>query len=240
MAGRVLALSPDLRRRARLGLVDPLASPPEGHARCLEVGPGRGVDLYCLRELGWDPYGLEVDPVAAATARATSGCEVRVGQLTSTDYPDGWFDLVYMSHVFEHLPNPVPSLRRCLELLKPGGRLVLLYPNPDALTARLYGGASLVWDPPRHLVLPSVNAIRGTLARLGFTGARCRTLTWYAAVNAEAARRRRRGEIWDPLDLQPPRLPDRLFALVEMLLVALGWSAGEEVLVHAHRPGTTG
>ena len=237
-AGRLLALSPGLRRRARLGLVDPLGRPPEGDGRCLEVGPGQGIDLYCLRELGFDPHGLEVDPLAAERARLTSGCEVRVGTLTSTDYSNGSFDLVYMSHVFEHLPDPVPSLRRCLELLRPGGRLVLLYPNPDALTARRYGASSLVWDPPRHLVLPPLAAVRDLLARLGFAGSEVRTLAWYAAVNAEAARRRRRGETWDPLNLQPPRLPDRAFAVAESLLVALGLPVGEEILVHARKPET--
>jgi hypothetical protein len=43
--------------------------------------------LLCLRLLGWDARGLEVDPVAAERARLTSGCEVRLGTLASTDYP---------------------------------------------------------------------------------------------------------------------------------------------------------
>lgn len=237
-AGSLLAVSPDMRRRARLGLVDALVLPRGGHGRCLEVGPGQGIEMYCLRELGWEPYGLEIDTVAAERARLTSGCEVRVGHLTSTDYTDGFFDLVYMGHVFEHLPDPVAALRRCLELLKPGGRLVLLYPNPGALTARWYGESSLVWDPPRHLVLPPLTAVRELLARLGFAGARGGTLAWSAAVNAGAARRRRRRDTWDPLKLQPPRLLERAFAVAESLLVALGWPVGEEILVDARKPET--
>jgi SAM-dependent methyltransferase len=233
-AGRLLALSPDLRRRARLGLADPLASPPRG--RCLEVGPGPGVDLYCLRELGWEACGLEADPIAAERARLASGCEVRVGTLASTDYPAEHFDLTYMRHVFEHLPDPVRSLRRCLELLRPGGRLVLLYPNPRALTARYYRSQSPVWDPPRHLVLPPVRAILQIVARSGFVDARAGTLSAQASVNAGAARRRRRGLTWDPATPGSPSLVDRAFALAESFLVGLGRPVGEEVLLHARKP----
>jgi SAM-dependent methyltransferase len=236
LLGGLLARQPGLRRRARLGLVDGLAPPPDGQGRCLEVGPGQGLDLLCLRLLGWDAHGLEVDPVAAEHARKTSGCDVRAGTLDSTDYPAEHFDLVYMRHVFEHLPDPAGSLRRCLELLQPGGRLVLLYPNPRALTARCHGSLSPVWDPPRHLVLPPIPAILLLVARSGFVDVHARTLAAQAAVNAEAARRRRRGRAWDCSMPGRPGLPDRAFALAESLLIGLGRAVGEEVLLHARKP----
>lgn len=234
--GGLLARHPWLRRRARFGLVDGLALDSEGRGRCLEVGPGQGIDLLRLRLLGWDARGLEVDPVAADRARRTSGCEVRVGTLASTDYPAGHFDLVYMRHVFEHLPDPAGSLGRCRELLRPGGRVVLLYPNPHALTARIYGSLSPVWDPPRHLVLPPVPAILPLLARSGLVDAHAETLAAQAALHAGAARRRRRGLAWDCSMPGRPGLPDRALALVETLLVGLGRPVGEEVLVHARKP----
>jgi SAM-dependent methyltransferase len=236
VVGWLLARHPGLRRRARLGLVDGLELPDGGRGRCLEVGPGQGIDLFCLRTLGWDAHGLEVDPLAAEQARATSGCEVRVGTLAATDYPPGSFDLVYMSHVFEHLPDPAPSLRRCLDLLSPGGRLVLVYPNPTALSATRYGPTSVVWDPPRHLVLPPLGAILSLLERSGFVGAAGATLARHAPVNAGAARQRLRGERWDPLRLEPPGLGGRAFGLAEALLVALGRPLGEETVVRARRP----
>jgi SAM-dependent methyltransferase len=141
-----------------------------------------------------------------------------------------------MRHVFEHLPDPARSLRRCLELLKPGGRLVLLYPNPRALTARCYGSLSPVWDPPRHLVLPSIRALLPIVARHGFVEASARTLAAQAAANAEATRRRRRGRHWDPSSPGRPGPLDRAFALAESFLVGFGWPVGEEVLLHARKP----
>jgi len=126
-AGWLMARLPSLRRRARFGLPDPLGT-TGAEGRCLEVGPGRGFDLLQLERIGWRAHGLEMDPEAAANARRVSGCEIRVGTLLTTDYPPASFQLVYMSHVLEHLPQLERSLRRCFELLAPGGRLFAAYP----------------------------------------------------------------------------------------------------------------
>jgi SAM-dependent methyltransferase len=234
---RALALHPGLRRRARFGLVDGLAPAARGQPRCLEVGPGVGLDLVRLARLGWEACGLDIDPVAAANAQARSGCRVRVGTLDSTDYPSGWFDLVYMSHVFEHLRDPVRAAERCMDLLVPGGRLVLVYPNPEGMTARLHGRFSPVFDPPRHLVLPPVRSVAVLLRKAGFTDVRPRTMAREAATFHAAARTLGAGRTWDWTRPQPPGLRDKLLAALEGLLVALRLPAGEEALVSARRPG---
>jgi len=236
LVGSALALVPSLRRRARFGLVDGLEPPVGRPGRCLEVGPGLGVDLFCLRALGWDAHGLEVDPVAAARARETSGCEVTVGTLESADYAPGSFDLVYMSHVLEHLPDPARALRRCLELLAPAGRLVLVYPNPSALTARLFGRFSCVFEPPRHLVLPAVAASLSLLRSLGFAGTRAATSPRHAATYFAASRVQRAGGRWDWSKPREPALVDRALAATEAVLVVLGAAVGEEAVVRARRP----
>lgn len=233
--GRLLALHPAPRRWARRGLIEGLEPPPGGHGRCLEVGSGQGIDLFCLRSLGWEAHGLEVDPLAAEQARATSGCEVRVGTLDSTDYPPASFDLVYMSHVFEHLPDPQPVLARCLELLAPSGRLALVYPNPGALTARWLGRFSCVFEPPRHLVLPTVEAIGPLLRKAGFTDVATRTSSRHATRYFSASRHQRAGARWSWSHPRPPTLADRLLGLAEGLLVALGAPLGEEAIVLARK-----
>jgi len=237
--GRVLALHPGLRRRARLGLVDGLAPPPGAKRRCLEVGPGFGLDLWRLSQLGWEAFGLDVDPVAAGNARARSGCEVRVGTLASTDYPAGHFDLVYMSHVFEHLSDPVRAAERCLELLAPGGRLVLVYPNPAALTARIHGRFSCVFEPPRHLVLPSGVAVSNLLGRAGYVAVRAASTARSAATYHAASRGLRAGLAWDWTRPRPPAPRDRVLGLLEAV-AAVFVPVGEEIVVDARKPGATG
>jgi SAM-dependent methyltransferase len=233
-AGWLLARLPSLRRRARYGLADPLGT-TGAEGRCLEIGPGRGVDLLQLQRLGWQAFGLEMDPEAAANARTVSGCEIRVGTLLTTDYAPGSFHLVYMSHVLEHLPQLERSLRRSFELLAPGGRLFAAYPNPRALSARVHGRVSCVWDPPRHLTLPTARGLRLLLEKVGFVDVR----TWTSALRAEAYRgatvRHARGE--RGFGTGGPSAADRVFAVVERAMVTVGSNAGEEILVVAHRPG---
>lgn len=62
--------------------------------------------------------------------------------------PSGHFDVVFMSNYLEHLPSSdavIEQLRVARDLLKPGGRLIVLQPN-----VRLVGGA--YWDFIDHHV----------------------------------------------------------------------------------------
>jgi 2-polyprenyl-3-methyl-5-hydroxy-6-metoxy-1,4-benzoquinol methylase len=233
-AGRVLAAIAPVRRRARYGLPDVLGTRGGGAERCLEVGPGRGVTLGQLHRLGWDAVGLDIDPAAARTARAVSGCEVRVGRLSGVDFAPGSFDMVYMNHVLEHLPDTRPSLRRCHELLAPGGRLVLVFPNPGSLGGRCDGGYAPIWDPPRHLVLPSLVGVVGALRDFGFRAVRARSLARSAAHYRAVARGYRRGTRPGQGFDARVRPVDRAFAAAEAVLTAFGLAVGEELLVVAH------
>jgi len=234
--GRVASLVPSMRRRARFGLPDEARlSRPGG--RCLELGPGSGDDLVQLTRLGWDASGLEFDASAAASAVKASGRPVHVGTLEQTPWPDSTFDLVYSSHVFEHLPRPREASRAMFRLLAPGGRLVMIYPNPRSLTARLWPRHAVIWDPPRHLVLPPTNAIAGVLAEAGFINLRVTTLARAATVYAATAREYRKGQRGWSAWTTRPGVASRLVKAVEVGAGAFGVGLGEEILVSAERPG---
>ncbi|KAH8046453.1 sulfuric ester hydrolase [Aureococcus anophagefferens] len=44
--------------------------------------------------------------------------------------PSGYYDLLYTSHVMEHMPNPMLALRHWLRVLRPGGLCVTMLPDP--------------------------------------------------------------------------------------------------------------
>lgn len=70
------------------------------------------------------------------------------GLSLTSSLPNGHFDVVFMSNYLEHLPSSeavIEQLRVARELLKPGGRLIVLQPN-----VRLVGGA--YWDFIDHHV----------------------------------------------------------------------------------------
>jgi SAM-dependent methyltransferase len=161
-------------------------------ARLLDVGCGNGEGLVRMRQLGWDVEGVDVDPLAVETARAM-GLAVRLGDLASQRYPDNSFDAIYMSHVVEHVHDPVGLLRECRRILKPGGRLVALTPNVDSWGHRRFGRAWQHLDPPRHLMLFRRQTLEQVVSAAGLRILRLTSSTRSATTVWLRSRQIRRG-----------------------------------------------
>jgi len=228
--GRLAASSRWMRERAFFDLAPdemlPRRMPP---GRAMDVGCGSGALMLRLAALGWDVMGIEPDAAAAEVARERTGAQVRVAAVADLAREElGGFDLVTASHVLEHLPSPRQALRILAGLLRPGGRLVALYPNPDALGARAFGDCWFAWDAPRHLVLPALDALDPLLEGTGLRVGGVRTLARWAADHALMSMAYRRGE--GPPD-ETPGLWHRGFAGLGRLLVGAGVHVGEEILL---------
>ena len=233
----LLKMLPPLASRARLGLPAPIAMPSGPGDKALEVGPGRGTDLLRLKRLGWDPVGLEVDPDAAREASRLAGCPVLVGDVA--DLPsvtEATFGLVYLSHSFEHLPEPARALEAIHGALRPGGQVVLVFPNSRSLVCRVYGADAVSWDPPRHLTLPSAGATVTALRRIGYADVRVRSLPGRAAHYASISSAYRRGLRGQESWYQTIRASNRALAAVERVGTLLGATVGEELVVSARKP----
>ena len=105
--------------------------------RMLDLGCGDGTVLWLAREDGWQVQGVELFPEHAKLVRDTLGFEVEVSDITAYQGVKEAWDCVVLTHVLEHLPDPVGALMKIRGLLKPGGVGVLEFPNIDALDARL-------------------------------------------------------------------------------------------------------
>lgn len=228
---RLLHAVGPVRRRAMYGLVGELGT-PSGLDRCLELGPGTGEDMWRLSQLGWTVTGIDLDREAAEGATLRSGSPVVVESILD-HRPCGPYGLIYGSHSIEHVPDIRETIVHLRSLLGDGGRLVLIVPNPVSISSRLYGLLSVVWDPPRHLSLPSPRALRRLLSEAGFSSVSVGTNPRRAAHYCAIARERRRGTTgraaWDA----PISGSDRLVQAAETLLVRLGVDVGEEIVVSA-------
>ena len=160
--------------------------------RLLDVGCGNGIFLATMKELGWEVAGVEPDRQAARVAREQFGLNVHVGTLEEAGFADGTFDAITMSHVVEHLADPISALRECWRVLRKGGRLVVTTPNIESLGHRLYGKAWIGLDPPRHLFLFSPPTLRTCIERSGLQVLELRTtarLTPWMWANSSLIRR---------------------------------------------------
>jgi 2-polyprenyl-3-methyl-5-hydroxy-6-metoxy-1,4-benzoquinol methylase len=103
--------------------------------RCLEAGAGSGALCRSLALRGWQVDGLDVveSPFWKEIEAETGGAaHFTVGSLASVSLPEGHYDLCLMDNVLEHFPpgDYEIALLKALALLRPGGWLALVVPNP--------------------------------------------------------------------------------------------------------------
>ena len=108
----------------------------EKHAargRILDIGSAWGFFLHVCKERGWDAWGVDPAQVESEYARRRFGLPIVTGGLADARFPSGFFDVVTLWHVLEHLPDPVSELGEIRRILKPGGLLVISVPTTHAV-----------------------------------------------------------------------------------------------------------
>lgn len=104
---------------------------PPAKARILEIGCGTGHNLKMFSRFG-RVEATELNETARKLASDRLGRKVRSAALPDLSmFKSSSFDLVALLDVLEHIPDDRQALRAILELLKPGGKLLVTVPgNP--------------------------------------------------------------------------------------------------------------
>jgi SAM-dependent methyltransferase len=136
--------------------------------RLLDVGSATGVFLNAMRQRGWDVYGVEPAKHAAEYARKRFNLQVQEKHLEEAEFDDGFFNVITMWDVLEHVSFPDQILEKAFRLLQPGGWLIMTLPNPDSCERRWFGKYWAGWDVPRHFHIFSRNTLARYLNEAGF------------------------------------------------------------------------
>ena len=104
---------------------------PTTPARIADLACGTGTMAVLMAELGHQVSGVDLSDEMVARARAKTapfGAAVDICQGDAADPPlaAGAFDVVFARHILWTLPDPTEALRRWANLLRPGGRMVLV------------------------------------------------------------------------------------------------------------------
>jgi 2-polyprenyl-3-methyl-5-hydroxy-6-metoxy-1,4-benzoquinol methylase len=146
--------------------------------KMLELGCGRGELLAGAANRGWEVHGVELTEGFAEVARA-QGVQVEASSVEACKSLDATYDVVLLAAILEHLYDPMQTLERVRNALRPGGLLFVDVPNESSLTMRfgnLYQRAcgrdwSINLSPtfsPFHVVGFSPQSLRRTLNSVGF------------------------------------------------------------------------
>lgn len=138
--------------------------------RLLDIGCGGGDFLLLAKKAGWDVTGVDTDPKAVTVAQK-KGIKVFLGgiEVLHNDLHDEEFDYITLSHVIEHVHDPISLLKNCYRLLKKGGGIWIETPNINSLGCKYYGSNWRGLEVPRHLVLFNRASLESVLKISGFT-----------------------------------------------------------------------
>ncbi len=148
-------------------------------ARILDVGCGDGFHLKLLKEYGrktWTLEGVDLDKRAVETAKKAD-LKVRLGSVEKLNLPEDAYDLTFMIQTIEHLEKPFEVLSAVKNVLKPGGKLVIVTDNTDALDFKVFkNGYWGGYHFPRHWNLFNQNSLAMLAAKADFETADIKTI----------------------------------------------------------------
>ena len=134
----------------------------------IEIGCGNGFLLEQARKQGWrDVHGVEPSRDAIEQAPAEVRSKILCDMMRLGLFPANFADAICLFQVLDHALDPASLLKECFQILKPGGLMLCLNHNIEALSARLMKEKSPIIDI-EHSFLYSPATIKRLFERFGF------------------------------------------------------------------------
>ena len=130
----------------------------------LDIGAGFGGFLKKAQSSGWNVHGLEFNQARYEMCRKSfpslPNSNFKCSNIENAGYEDSSFDVVVLINVIEHVKNPIDICKRAFDMLKPGGCLIIRWPQ---FTFR-----NSLQSAPEHLHGYTGQSIRHLLINLNF------------------------------------------------------------------------
>jgi SAM-dependent methyltransferase len=134
----------------------------------LDYGCGAPTFLDQAREKGFRTVGADFAEDVLEAVRAHGHEAFLVGEALKNGLPDESVGCVRMSHLVEHLYDPMDALGLVYRKLQPGGRVHISTPNPASLGSALFRRRWHGLHCPRHVVLYQPDVLKRLLREIGF------------------------------------------------------------------------
>ncbi len=113
----------------------------------LEIGCGNGFFLEEALRQGYQTVrGVEPSQEAVAKASPQVRDQIICGLMKPGLFTSERFDVICLFQIFDHIPDPGAFLDECFRVLRPGGVILSINHNVEAVSARLLGKRSPIVD----------------------------------------------------------------------------------------------
>ena len=129
--------------------------------KMLDVGFCLPYNMDFFKERGWIAKGLEINSFFKDRKDVLCGDFEECGDLKDQ------FDLIWMSHVFEHFKDPIKALKKAYDLMPENGVLYIATPDIDFIS-KTGVGSFPHWKSHEHYVMWTERALVRELERVGF------------------------------------------------------------------------
>jgi 2-polyprenyl-3-methyl-5-hydroxy-6-metoxy-1,4-benzoquinol methylase len=145
--------------------------PDSESMKVLDIGCADGHVLNWFRQVKTrkvETYGVDMHEAAVEKANAR-GHKACAGRFEDVDLQENFFDLVYASHVIEHVPSPKEFTEKAFRVLKPGGIFWFWTPNIASIDAKWFQKKHWgAYHFPRHWVYYSPETVKFLAKKTGF------------------------------------------------------------------------
>ena len=141
--------------------------------KILDVGSGTGYFLKTGKDRGWNTLGIEPSKQAAEYSREELNLKIIENQLTEENCKEfGTFDVVHLSLVLEHIPDPIKMIKIIFAMINPGGLICVVVPNdfnPFQKILSKYDNYPEWWvSPPHHINYFDFDSLKKLVQNCGF------------------------------------------------------------------------
>jgi len=137
--------------------------------KVLEIGCGNG---FFLEELVGNEiknvYGIEPGKASVEKADKEIKKNIKISILRKGLFPKEIFDIICCFHTLDHVTDPNEFISTVYSLLKKGGKIFFIVHNTNALSVKMFGEKSPIFDI-EHIYLFDSKSLKTVFQKSGFS-----------------------------------------------------------------------